>query len=781
MEVINFKMFRTIILIGILIGIFLVGNVFGYRVLLNPTQDTFIDDIAPGNVNGSLYYMVVRHGGTGYELDALVEFDLSSIPSGATIISATLEMYYWHWYDFDPAGRNLNVHHITSAWDEATTNWDSRPSYNPVPFSFSVVPASTGNWMDFDVTGDVIDILDGTAQNYGWQVMDPALGSPFPMIYYYSKENIDSIPRLILEIEDAPGWYWKPPYANYAPNTPGGMPDFDQKQDAWKGIHPGPDGIMQSDPQGDDVYNADDILIAPGSNCQLDTPLLGDDIIYWPFSGPTAVANCFWWFDSKFADSSGFPGDGEDRFPLVEGYAGYDDHASENVSYLIEDLAGRMGACANGLTDPDDMQDEIDIWFEEKGLTGHFVENTYDTPSFEFIEQEIERSQDVILQLGFWDDIPLLELVDQSQTSWTTMTNLVDLLPGQVQIFEPDTSILDAVEILLAWSYEDVPTPIEVSIYDSFPLSGVPPIGTSINTIWGHWDPPMWHKFRFEPAVNLTPGNHYYIAVRKLSNETLGDPHWCYDEGNPYPDGWTLFNYLGDWILENHLSYDFAFKTIYYHYPEWERKGQHYVTCAGVNSERDLLAISDPIQDIQNPADLDHNNAANVSHDIYPVESLFPVYPSLNKLAGYRHPLMHLWYTTIIEKAIVICPVESPGSYEYIPGDANMYNGIWPPSVIGSDVTYLVNYFRGMSASLPCSLYNPGAQIATVCFWASADANGDCMIIGSDVTKLVSYFRGLTTLSYCSDFPPVWPPLPPVAPAGWPNCLSPCPPPEPDR
>ena len=40
------------------------------------------------------------------------------------------------------------------------------------------------------------------------------------------------------------GWYWKPPYPNYAPNTPGGMPDFDQKQDAWKAIGPGANSLL---------------------------------------------------------------------------------------------------------------------------------------------------------------------------------------------------------------------------------------------------------------------------------------------------------------------------------------------------------------------------------------------------------------------------------------------------------------------------------------------------------------------------------------------------------
>ncbi|MCP4583861.1 MAG: hypothetical protein GY839_19800 [candidate division Zixibacteria bacterium] len=106
--------------------------------------------------------------------------------------------------------------------------------------------------------------------------------------------------------------------------------------------------------------------------------------------------------------------------------------------------------------------------------------------------------------------------------------------------------------------------------------------------------------------------------------------------------------------------------------------------------------------------------------------------------------------------------VPLPTNNEYLPGDANMPNGIWPPSVIGADVTYLVNYFRALNGS--CLLYG---------FFASADANGDCLIIGSDVTRLVNYFRGLSDINYCPDYEPAWPTpddLPPTAPSGWPNC-----------
>ncbi len=101
-------------------------------------------------------------------------------------------------------------------------------------------------------------------------------------------------------------------------------------------------------------------------------------------------------------------------------------------------------------------------------------------------------------------------------------------------------------------------------------------------------------------------------------------------------------------------------------------------------------------------------------------------------------------------------------TYEYLPGDANMAAGSWPPNVIGADVTYLVNYFRAIAA--PCLVGG---------FYNSADANGDCSVIGADVTYLVQYFRGANELHFCPDYEPTWQSsgdLPPEAPDGWPNC-----------
>ena len=61
-------------------------------------------------------------------------------------------------------------------------------------------------------------------------------------------------------------------------------------------------------------------------------------------------------------------------------------------------------------------------------------------------------------------------------------------------------------------------------------------------------------------------------------------------------------------------------------------QGNHYVSCAGVNSDEQKIAICDPFLDIDNPGSYDHNDAINVSYDIYDVEmgSPCPEQPYIN-------------------------------------------------------------------------------------------------------------------------------------------------------
>jgi len=99
-----------------------------------------------------------------------------------------------------------------------------------------------------------------------------------------------------------------------------------------------------------------------------------------------------------------------------------------------------------------------------------------------------------------------------------------------------------------------------------------------------------------------------------------------------------------------------------------------------------------------------------------------------------------------------------PAGCRYIPGDIN-----GDGNVQGSDVTFGVRYFKGLSSMPPpdsCFDDSMGVWI-----YAAGDVNGSCEFRGSDITMLVSFFKNyVSQLTYCHRTPP----LPPLRlPAGW--------------
>jgi agmatine deiminase len=155
-----------------------------------------------------------------------------------------------------------------------------------------------------------------------------------------------------------------------------------------------------------------------------------------------------------------------------------------------------------------------------------------------------------------------------------------------------------------------------------------------------------------------------------------------------------------------------------------------------------------------------------ISYSEYPAwcavqnDSLVGIAPGSYEPTGFTVKVADLLSYSEKNITLIVYPV----GYAYFPGDANMANGQYPPQVVGADVTYMVNYFRGHESSQPCYLSS---------FWASADINGDCSVIGSDVTRLVNYFRGISIIEWCPDYAPLWltpADFPAEAPPGWPGC-----------
>lgn len=125
------------------------------------------------------------------------------------------------------------------------------------------------------------------------------------------------------------------------------------------------------------------------------------------YCAPVAEANSLWWLDKKdptlviFAD----PGSGT-------GYIGGDinQDGSSDVLDLVQELATMMNTNQGHTgTTVEDQQAGIDAFLEKYNLSNRLYEHTvYDDQYgtcqeyFAYLEDEVKRSQDVKLDLGFW-------------------------------------------------------------------------------------------------------------------------------------------------------------------------------------------------------------------------------------------------------------------------------------------------------------------------------------------------------------------------------------------
>jgi len=209
----------TFILIATGFAICINGDVESTEILYNdvltfyPSDDTFVAEQNPDHNPGSYEIHIKTRGLTDWHFDSLIKFNVSSISVGTNICSAKLRLYYYDNNDGDPVGHIMNLYRILDEWNETNASWNNQPSHDSIVSAFSIVPSSTGVWMEWDVTSDVQNFIDGYESNYGWKLIDNSSGSN-DMTYFYSKEYGSYLPYLEIEFADVyvdddaePSWY----------------------------------------------------------------------------------------------------------------------------------------------------------------------------------------------------------------------------------------------------------------------------------------------------------------------------------------------------------------------------------------------------------------------------------------------------------------------------------------------------------------------------------------------------------------------------------------------
>lgn len=110
--------------------------------------------------------------GTQSAQRGLFQFDLSSIPAGSTITSATFSAYYYYYYaaGLDPTGRTYYLYRNTGNWTETGVTWNTQPGYTTSQGASATMPGSFG-WVSWNVK-DIVQSWVNGAPNYGLVMMD---------------------------------------------------------------------------------------------------------------------------------------------------------------------------------------------------------------------------------------------------------------------------------------------------------------------------------------------------------------------------------------------------------------------------------------------------------------------------------------------------------------------------------------------------------------------------------------------------------------------------------
>jgi hypothetical protein len=181
-------------------------------VALNPTADTDIDGdagVQTMNFGADVDVYVSRN----HEARGLLQFDVSAIPAGKTVQSATLRMYFRALatpYTKLTQNLSVDVYAVSMPWLELEATWKRRLAGTSWTTSGGdyVSTAITnkalakdmapGQWVEFTVTAQVQAWVDGVSSNNGFLLRLPAATTALDELVFSSRQATSNPPELVV-------------------------------------------------------------------------------------------------------------------------------------------------------------------------------------------------------------------------------------------------------------------------------------------------------------------------------------------------------------------------------------------------------------------------------------------------------------------------------------------------------------------------------------------------------------------------------------------------------
>lgn len=331
------------------------GN--GYQNLDDPVYNTGHAPFAPGNHSRAIIV------GAGAAPAAFGGSDVDRSRLGFSNYGSRLDLQGW-----GEAVRTTGYGDLYNEWPDST--WDFTAAFSGTSSASPIVAGAVALVESIYQWRDPM----GLASPFGVDTVRSLLintGSPQQSGTYPATQHIGPRPNLRAALGYILNDYcesYKTPYPDYAPSS---LPDFDQIQSGWY--------------LPDTRYTHD---------------------------GPVALANCFWWFDSKYETSMTPPPTIADNYPLVQAYGAWDDHDAQNVIPFVDSLAFHCmtNLAPEGPGTPFHMlQAGAVSWMTARGVLDSFDIRPLEVLAWDSvytIRDAVEADENVILLLGFWHNLP---------------------------------------------------------------------------------------------------------------------------------------------------------------------------------------------------------------------------------------------------------------------------------------------------------------------------------------------------------------------------------------
>ncbi|MCD4825726.1 MAG: DNRLRE domain-containing protein [Phycisphaerae bacterium] len=199
------KTSKTII-VGIVMLSLLAGPALAAIITIQPDaaagKDTYVRISQPDTNFATDTTLRIQHGDDSNRYRTYLQFDISGIPMGQTIDSATLSLYMFG--GWGTATLDNNVYGVTESWGETGPTWNNPPAWNTtVRATRQMTGTEAVGWKPWDITSLVQDWYDGTSTNYGMLIYSPTYANSHTA-FYSSDEATETTLRPKLDITYTP-------------------------------------------------------------------------------------------------------------------------------------------------------------------------------------------------------------------------------------------------------------------------------------------------------------------------------------------------------------------------------------------------------------------------------------------------------------------------------------------------------------------------------------------------------------------------------------------------